>query len=550
MWAVYRKSLHFSLEIIRVEQMLISSSSLEALKGARKAKSAKKNGNPANLENHKLGSSSKQDANGSALAELSVPKIAQRRSKPSARSVSVDPKGFALRQLTEAPLLTRAEEIAAAKSVERTNRDFRRSVLNKDIVLWGVVKVLKRISAGKVKLDQALDYPAKGGHFCVAQRQMLRQKASTNVKTLIGLLLRNHRDLKVVLSRESSRGDRFSAFKRMERRRAKAIRLVEDLQPKIKLLRAYIRKTRHHSDEMKAVRKQLRQELQRGKSINLEKTKKLRLRLRGLVVKTGDLPKVLAHKIAVQDDKEKNLLKAKEKLQMSNQRLVVSIAKRYVRPGFTLLDGIQEGNIGLIRAVEKYDYRTGNKFSTYATTWIRSTISRAVTNQSGSAFVPAHEYGSIAKVRQAEETALMEHGPRFTDRQVAAIAKISLDEVVNLRRQMRRSIPIHKPSNCHVSRGLESILIADDCFEDKERDLFLEDLPEQLAAVLSDLSDRERDILLKRKGIGVEQDYEFTLEELSQIYKISRERVRQIEARAIEKIRSKPETYELTRFLD
>ena len=268
-----------------------------------------------------------------------------------------------------------------------------------------------------------------------------------------------------------------------------------------------------------------------GKLDDIPLTDPVRMYLREI----GKVPLLRAEEeVDLAQRMEEGDVKAKQKLVDANLRLVVSIAKKYIGRGMLFLDLIQEGNLGLIRAVEKFDYRRGFKFSTYATWWIRQAITRAIADQARTIRVPVHMVETINKMVRISRQLVQQLGRELTDEEIAAEMEIDPSRVEEIRRISQLPVSLETPI------GEEEDSQLGDFIED--RDLPSPDeaaaghlLHEQIEEMLATLSSREREVLHYR--FGLEDGHSYTLEEVGRKFNVTRERIRQIEAKALRKLR-------------
>jgi len=260
-----------------------------------------------------------------------------------------------------------------------------------------------------------------------------------------------------------------------------------------------------------------------------------------------ETPKQLDKRLRTLDRVFSQYDKAKRMLSGANLRLVVSIAKKYRNRGLSFLDIIQEGNTGLMRAVDKYEYRRGYKFSTYATWWIRQAITRAIADHARTIRIPVHMIETMSRLRTASKTLLQKLGKEPAIEEIADEARMSVEEARRVLKISRHPISLDRPIGESEDTYFGDF-IEDDGVDSPVSSAAQEMLKERIDVVLKTLSYREREIIKLRYGIG--DGYTYTLEEVGRIFKVTRERVRQVEAKAIRKLQHPVRSRKLEGFLD
>lgn len=456
-------------------------------------------------------------------------------------SWSDDPVRMYLTQMGEIPLLTRQEEIALAKAIERSRSRFRRKVLECDYVMQTAFKVLRRVHTGELPFDRTVQVSVTDR----LEKDQILGRLPHNLRTLETLLKRNRRDYRLSTSKKTLLAERRTAWYRLGRRRRRAVRLVEELglrtqriEPMIKTLEEFSRRV----DELKARidehRRARRQPKEREPWVK---------EYRSILRATQETPSSLRQRVADLKVIYARYQEAKRGLSEGNLRLVVSIAKKYRNRGLSFLDLIQEGNAGLMRAVDKFEYRRGFKFCTYATWWIRQAITRAVADQSRTIRIPVHMVETMSRVRNVSRKLLQELGREPTMEETANASETCVDETRRVLAMSRYPISLDRPvGNSEDSHFGD--LLPDGAAESPAIGATNEMLRRRIGKVLKTLSYREREIIKLRYGLG--DGYSYTLEEVGHIFKVTRERIRQIEAKAVRKLQQPSRSQELVGFLD
>lgn len=452
-----------------------------------------------------------------------------------------DPVRMYLTQMGEIPLLTREEEIALAKKIEITRKRFRRELLSCDYAIKTAVDILMRVHTSELPFDRTIKVSVTEG----LEKTQILGRMPHNLKTLEYLQQKNVADFQQLVHPDTTSREKKVLQRSLDTRRRKIATLVEELSLRTQRLQPCMRRLEQISQRMLDLKKQI-QSINNLKSAQEERSN-LQRELTDLMNMTLETPESLRDRLNLIHERFGAYEQAMRELSGGNLRLVVSIAKKYRNRGLSFLDLIQEGNTGLMRAVDKYEYRRGYKFSTYATWWIRQAITRAIADQARTIRIPVHMIETMSRLRKVSKDLLQEMGREPTIEETAAAAGVSLEETRRVLKISRQPISLDRP----VGESEDSYFgdfIEDGGSESPVNAATQEMLKDKIDAVLKTLTYREREIIKLRYGLG--DGYTYTLEEVGRIFKVTRERVRQIEAKAVRKLQHPVRSQQLKGFLD
>jgi RNA polymerase primary sigma factor len=453
-----------------------------------------------------------------------------------------DPVRMYLTQMGEIPLLTREQEIALAKKIEITRKIFRSKVLESDYCLQSAVEILQQVDDGDLPFDRTMKISTDEG---MADKGTIGQRIPMNLASVRQMLARNRENWEELsASKGKKEKDQEEVRLAIRRRRRRSVKLLEELALRTSKVTPLMKKLSSISTKMVELEQRI-EELKKVKDPgeDLEVCQEELSGLEDLVLEDAQN----LHRRVVAIRKIYNKYEdAKRKLSGGNLRLVVSIAKKYRNRGLSFLDIIQEGNTGLMRAVDKYEYRRGFKFSTYATWWIRQAITRAIADHARTIRIPVHMIETMSKLRNISKALMQEVGREPTIEEIARRAKMTVAETRRVLKISRHPISLDRP----VGESEDSYF--GDFIEDEKADNPVESatqemLKDKIEQVLKTLTYREREIIKLRYGIG--DGYTYTLEEVGRIFKVTRERVRQVEAKAIRKLQHPVRARKLEGFL-
>lgn len=452
-----------------------------------------------------------------------------------------DPIRMYLTQMGEIPLLTREEEIFLAKQIEVTRRRFRRALLSCDFSMNFAFETLSQVHRGELPFDRTIKVSMTES----LEKDQIVGRMPHNLATVASIRERDLTDFALARSMGLDSEQGMAVRRSIDERRRRSVTLLEELSLRTQRLQPCMKRLEQISVRMLELQDQINN--LKGLSSAEDECRSMEKELHDLIDLTLETPNSLAAKMDILARRYEDYEQAMRDLSGGNLRLVVSIAKKYRNRGLTFLDLIQEGNTGLMRAVDKYEYRRGYKFSTYATWWIRQAITRAIADQARTIRIPVHMIETMSKLRAAARELLQEMGREPSVEEMAEIADVPLEEARRVMRISRQPISLDKP----LGEGEDNSF--GEFVEDKSNDSPVsnaasEMLKDKIDSVLKTLTYREREIIKLRYGLG--DGYTYTLEEVGRIFKVTRERVRQIEAKAVRKLQHPVRSRQLQGFLE
>ena len=491
-----------------------------------------------------------------------------------------DPIRLYLKEIGKVSLLTHDDEVDYSKKIESGESEIENIILNTHLVVGEVLNTIKNVQIGKVSIHEILE-PPRIYNVSTQEKRKLERKYKNFEKEYVALAekylaldkrikkITTQKTIKTLTKEQEEVKDSIvKLLTKVRLNRMEIDRISEKLKfylHRINQIEEYFEKLKkryykeisdfeNYYNEIESGNKDIYIRLVDEFNITPEAIEAVITSFHKAQVRMADIydevridKETLVEWVRKIDSSRRKIAQAKDHIVKANLRLVIAIAKKYVNRGLHFFDLVQEGNIGLIKAVDKFEYKKGYKFSTYATWWIRQAITRSISDQARTIRVPVHMIEQINKVQRVLRQYMQQHGREPSIQEIAKALSWPESRVKSVRNVAKDPVSLNAPIGDEEDTILGE-LIEDKEFESPQNITTFKILRKQIDSILDSLPDREQKVI--RMRFGLVDGYSHTLEEVGYVFKVTRERIRQIEAKAIRRLRAQSKKKELKDFLD